>query len=293
MSKAIVGAKGCGNGSVKPQPNNPQADCPCDAFLCCSTRVPYGHLVWSNPRYADMAMSVILYVSTSPAIFMKYPYRGFYKQVHNMAKQMQNKPLILHQLTHSQITGHINRLALKNAGEFTNFQKGMVLRANLVRNGQVLRSDGFGILKEEKHDQLIPASGYYLMNEWNVDHVRTRVKGGCNRFCNAGLLSREANLLKGDKAGGCICAEVKEAGGPGQETFAVGGDTAYTLWQCSVLSNSGEKPVNKVPEYPPGMMKKYTKSVAICDKDDPRNWSVAMQKNAVNTLRAKISKISK
>ncbi len=294
MSKAVIGAKGCGNQSVKPDPNNPQVDCPCDDFLLCSTRIPYGHLAWS--KNSAMAMSVILYYNTAPALFMKYPYKGFYKQIHNMAKQMQNKPLILHELTDERITKRIDRLVLKNAGDYTNAQKDMILRANLVDNGRVLHSDGFGGLAVERYDKLIPASGYSLGHEWNIDHVRVRVKGGCNRFCNAMVLSRNANIVKGDRANGCICVEVKEAGGPGQEKFEVDGNiqgSQYVLWQCHKISNSGEKPANKVPAYPPGMMKKYISSIKICDKDDPRKWSAKMQKNAVNSLRAKISKISK
>lgn len=88
----------------------------------------------------------------------------------------------------------------------------MILRANLVDNGRILRSDGFGELEGEVYERLLPASGNSLDCEWNVDHIRTKAKGGCNRFCNAMVLSRHANKRKSDKGNGCICAEVKKRG---------------------------------------------------------------------------------
>lgn len=293
MSKAVIGAKGCGNQSVKPDPNKPQVDCPCDDFLLCSTRLPYGYKAWSK-NYA-MTKSVIIYYGMEPALFMKYPYTGFYKRVRDMARQKQIKPLILHKLTDQRIKKRIERLVLKNGGDYTYSQKDMILRANLVDNGRILRSDGFGELEGEVYERLLPASGNSLDCEWNVDHIRTKAKGGCNRFCNAMVLSRHANKRKSDKGNGCICAEVKKTGAQGQEMFELDEDAKsprHVLWQCYKLSNSGEKPVNKVPAFPPGMMKRY-KSVKICDKDDPSKWSAEMQKKATDTLRAKISKISK
>ena len=298
MGKATDGAKGCRGSSVKPGDHKRKVKCPCNAFLNCSSRVPYGGSVWSDPVKKKDAMSIITYGSTGAGQTRSYEGRGYYKKLHKLLDNGQTRTLILHELTDKYVKNHMESLVLENTGHYTNFQRSMILRANLVKNGLVLKSDGFPDGRDD-FERMMPYSGLYQGDEWNIDHVKIRAKGGCNRFCNAQILSRQVNMDKGDQGQGCPCADARKQGespAPGQEDFEVGGNTEktrYQLWQCTALSNNQEKPANKVPSYPPGMMKRYTKDCKICDLDDPCNWSAALQRNAKQSVMQKVEKICK
>lgn len=297
--KATDGAKGCKGGGVKPGVNKRRVKCPCNEFLNCSSRIPYGGSVWSDPNRKKTAMSVITYGSTGAGQTRSYEGRGFYKKLRVLLENGKTKTLILHEMSEAYIKRHMDSLPLKNTGHYTNFQRSMILRANLVKNGLVLKSDGFPDGRDD-FDRLMPFSGTYGKDEWNIDHIKPRAKGGCNRFCNAQVLSKGANMGKSAEGKGCPCAAALlrgESPADGQEEFEISGgadDKArYKLWQCTTLSNAHEKPVNKVPAYPPGMMKRYTKSCKICGPDDPCNWSAALQMNAKDNVMAKVEKICK
>lgn len=82
MSKATDGAKGCKGMSVKPDANNPKADCPCDEFLHCSTRIPYGANMWSNGNRRKKAISKISYQINS----------GRFDLIKRIGKSIDKKP---------------------------------------------------------------------------------------------------------------------------------------------------------------------------------------------------------
>ena len=56
-----TGAKPAAFQAVKPNDCEPPDLCPCDPFLKCNSRLPYGKSVWSNPETRKKAMGLIAY----------------------------------------------------------------------------------------------------------------------------------------------------------------------------------------------------------------------------------------
>ncbi|EPI0300133.1 TPA: polymorphic toxin-type HINT domain-containing protein, partial [Neisseria gonorrhoeae] len=79
----------------------------------------------------------------------------------------------------------------KSVGEgkkFTPAQKKAIIQENMNRNGGVVKSDQSGeVLVRPKKSQkgITPPS-----NEWQIDHVQAKSKGGSNSYKNAQVLSR-------------------------------------------------------------------------------------------------------
>ncbi|HGM2352078.1 TPA: polymorphic toxin-type HINT domain-containing protein [Neisseria gonorrhoeae] len=88
----------------------------------------------------------------------------------------------------------------KSVGEgkkFTPAQKKAIIQENMNRNGGVVKSDQSGeVLVRPKKSQkgITPPS-----NEWQIDHVQAKSKGGSNSYKNAQVLSRRENTKKSNK----------------------------------------------------------------------------------------------
>ncbi|HFC3264423.1 TPA: polymorphic toxin-type HINT domain-containing protein [Neisseria gonorrhoeae] len=88
----------------------------------------------------------------------------------------------------------------KSVGEgkkFTPAQKKAIIQENMNRNGGVVKSDQSGeVLVRPKKSQ----KGITLpSNEWQIDHVQAKSKGGSNSYKNAQVLSRRENIKKSNK----------------------------------------------------------------------------------------------
>ena len=79
---------------------------------------------------------------------------------------------------------------------FTATQKKAIIKENMVRNGGVVRSDLSGeiLYKPQKSQKGVTPNP----NEWQIDHIIPKTKGGSNSYANAQVLSRYENRMKSD-----------------------------------------------------------------------------------------------
>lgn len=302
----IVGAKKVEDEPVKPIDEQPKGLCPCNSFLKCSTRPPYGQQVWSDPDERKIACGEIAYDHLNilkdktrlNEIFeiivgrMKDP-RGNknYKNIDTQKTRVMYFPPI----TEARLVAELGAMSgkLSNAGKFRAFQKSMILRANIVKNGMVLKSDVY-LDKDGKVEfgkqKLTPYSKKPIGTEWNIDHIQARSKGGCNRFCNAALLGSADNKSKLDEGLGCPCVEAidkKGNKGKNQTDFSFSGSKVkkYKLYNCRILCNkikrNEKKKIYDLPAKPLGTMNHY---VELCMLDNPMDFipdrSVSMMDKA-------------
>ena len=88
---------------------------------------------------------------------------------------------------------------LPNVGlgkEFSSSQIEAIIKENMKMNGGIVRSDKSGItlVRPQKSQRgVIPSP-----DEWQIDHIIPRSKGGTNSFANAQVLSRQENRAKWD-----------------------------------------------------------------------------------------------
>ncbi|UTC63599.1 HNH endonuclease [Treponema sp. OMZ 787] len=94
---------------------------------------------------------------------------------------------------YSNISDNTNIGAGKN---FTTKQKQNILQANSNRNNGVVKSDSSGkiLTKPVKTQAGVTPS----QDEWQIDHIIPKSKGGTNSYSNAQVLSRQENRLKWD-----------------------------------------------------------------------------------------------
>ncbi len=300
---------------VKPVDNKRKGKCPCNAFLRCCSRRPYGNDVWGDKDKRAKAMGEIAYggggtmekkdelVQTFKKIVSDYKEKAaggktpkwkqneFFMSLKTLKEDRDKGPraLVMPEITEAEMDMHMGALEVGNLARFTDFQRSLVARANLVRNGMVMISDRY----LDKHGRevyspgrLLPYSGGYTPGQWSVDHIQVRSKGGCNRFCNAGVLSVYNNCTnRKDDGPGCPCAQVYEKGQSpieGQNLFDKGaGGAKYKLYECSSLCMNKKNAENKLPDNPPGKISEYPR---ICDVDDPRKWSMKKSKESVAAL---------
>lgn len=284
-----IGAKKPGWNRAKPIEVLKRGNCPCSSFLRCSTRQPYGVQVWCDPMKAKQACDAIAYNSEAPPVpvashVAQYmakacSYKGYYKTI-EILDNPGVKVMIFPKLNAAGLPARIKKLESKisNGGEFTPFQKSLILRANLVKNGLVMKSDIYTDRKGKvtyKKEKLIAYSGGLLGKEWNIDHIQTRAKGGCNRFCNAALLSSGSNIKgKHDDGLGCPCVDAVGKGkGPtveGANDFKYSGKKIekYNLFQCATFTQNKKDNAEKLPNKPLGYIKRY-KAKKLCNLDNP------------------------
>jgi uncharacterized Zn-binding protein involved in type VI secretion len=81
--------------------------------------------------------------------------------------------------------------------EITPEQKAKVIEENMKRNGGVVRSDVSGqiLTKPAKSKKGVTPDP----NEWQLDHIEAKSKGGTNSYSNIQVLSRQENRAKWDQ----------------------------------------------------------------------------------------------
>jgi hypothetical protein len=81
--------------------------------------------------------------------------------------------------------------------DFSAKQKANIIEENKKKNGGVVKSDQSGtvLTKPQKSKKGVTPS----QNEWQVDHIKPRDKGGTNSYSNAQVLSRQENRQKWNK----------------------------------------------------------------------------------------------
>ena len=84
-----------------------------------------------------------------------------------------------------------------SGGNFSQGKKQQIRSQNIVRNNLQLRSDkdGSRLVRERKSTKGVTPS----QNGAQVDHIKSKKKGGSNSYSNAQVLSRQQNRTKGSK----------------------------------------------------------------------------------------------
>ena len=302
-----TGAKPAAVEMIKPNKCEPPNLCPCDPFLKCNSRLPYGNSVWGKPDKRKKAMGLIAYSAKNPITdqasldkmaekFRKRnkrnekKYEKFNKFFANLYPLTGNgedeRVLTLPEIDDSYMTAQMNALKgsdLYNTAGFTNFQRSIFVRANLVKNGTngqlAMKSDRYMADNKTVYEStdMIPYMGKFSKEQWSVDHIQTRAKGGCNRFCNGAFLTIGVNISKKDDWPGCPCIDCEKKVDE-QSSYKLSAESKkYELYECQYLCKANkDKKGRKLPPHSPSIIKKYKK---ICDLDDPRDFEGRLKRN--------------
>ena len=141
---------------ANPRDCNSKRVCPCDEFDQCRKRRPYGSDVWSDKKDKEKAMGLIAFDGDNGITddemldilcqrFIKQNERrrkinlkvnDFFGNVPSRTGGYK-KALVLPQINDAYITSQMDQLgsSLYNTAVFTDFQRSMIVRANLVKNG--------------------------------------------------------------------------------------------------------------------------------------------------------------
>ena len=269
----------------KPGDCKTKGKCPCDIFNQCRDRRPYGSDVWGSKKKKEQAMGLIAFDGSSKITEKKdldkllknllgknealaeqnKKFSKFYGNIYSAAGKYKSA-MVLPETNDISITQQMDQLkaSLYNTAVFTDFQKSMIIRANLVRNGLMLKSDIYEGESFES-ENLIPYAKGHMSEMWAIDHVQIRAKGGCNRFCNVGVLRFGVNCSKGDDGPGCPCITAVKGETPDLRPFQQHPkEGGYSLFVCVTYNrNQDEK---EPPEELPGICN----SEKLCGLDDPR-----------------------
>lgn len=287
--KAVKGAKPVKKTPVKPAGNKPKGGCRCETFEQCMMRQPYGVDVWCGPKKSQ-AMGCIAYSEKKRAIdngklkteaqkSLKRRRIPFYAELSALIETQEKiNVMVFPAINEGYIKRNMKSLAqnIHNTADFTNFQKSMILRANLARNGKVMKEDPDEDIEEGAPvnlKKLLPYCGEYTRDMWSVDHIRTRSKGGCNRFCNATVITFYANQIKNDKGPGCPCiCPLKEGETPGDGQKVLDHKKwkkgKYELYECTEYFLARKNNVGGLPDKPCGICD----PARDCKLDNPCEW---------------------
>lgn len=315
MGKATTEAKKTDGKIENPPDCKTKGQCPCNTFERCRKRRPYGSDIWSDSKNRKQAMGLIAFDGEEgvtdkeklKALWERFVYRNkavaAYNSSHEkkwrfnkffanirMAGGGNKNALVLPKISDAYITQQMNQLrqSLYNTALFTDFQRSMVARANLVRNGLTMWSDEY-CTKEENYNfsskKVIPYAKGKRDFMWSVDHIQIRSKGGCNRFCNAAVLMLGDNRDRNDDGPGCPCitAVNKKEEKPNRETFQPQTgeekkDSRYELFVCVTYHRN--KKEGEGPSELPGTCH----ANKPCNLDDPRKCKEALRQGVVKPV---------
>ena len=304
---------------VKAKAQNPpdcktKGVCPCNVFERCRKRRPYGSDVWSNPKKKKQALGAIAFDGNEgitdegrlDALLTRFKYRNeaitaynnthekkwrfneFFANVRSAGGKNKNA-LVLPATNDLYITQQMNKLksSMYNTALFTDFQRSMVARANLVRNGLTLRSDKYrtkeGELDFDPKDVFPYAKGHRA-EMWSVDHIQIRSKGGCN----SAVLMLVDNSTRNDNGPSCPCITAVEKKGQQPvlddftpETSETLKNSMYKLYVCVTYYRNTEE--GEAPDYLPGTCH----ASKHCNLDDPRKCTGILRNPVVRPVYKK------
>lgn len=299
----------------KPSDCNAKGACPCNVFERCRKRRPYGSDVWSNGERKQQAMGAIAFDGSKgitdegrlDALLTRFKYRNeaitaynnthekkwrfneFFANIRSAGGACKNA-LVLPEISDLYITQQMDQLksSIYNTAPFTDFQRSMVARANLVRNGLTLKSDKYRT-KEGEQDfdpkNVLPYARGSRMGMWSVDHIQIRSKGGCNRFCNSAVLMLEDNIKRNDNGPCCPCITAVEKKGEQPEldeftpeTSEESKNSQNNLYVCVTYHRN--KKEGEALEYLPGTCHANKK----CNLDDPRKYTGVLKNPVVRPV---------
>lgn len=288
--------------------------CPCNAFERCRKRRPYGSDVWSDGKNKAKAMGAIAFDGNQRtidedklnALQTRFQYRNQAIESYNSTHEKKWKfnqffanlrcaggkngtALVLPKISDPYITQQMNQLksSLYNTALFTDFQRSMVVRANLVRNNLTIKSDTYRTqMGEQDFDpkDVFPYAKGFRSEMWSVDHVQIRSKGGCNRFCNAAVLMLGDNSSRNDNGPGCPCITAVKEKDEQPETEKFGpkpSDGGYNLYVCVTYHR------NKKEGEPPKELPGICSADKPCNLDDPRQCTKALAQGVIRPVYKK------